>query len=73
MFPYICLALFAVGHIGRFYQDRFAWTKRTVKAAEERRMGTGSTLVHYGILASLAGHALGAIRLEARIMFSRAS
>ena len=59
VFPYLCLAIFAGGHVWRFRVDGFQWSKRTIKADEKRSLGLGSTLFHYGIIASLAGHGVG--------------
>ncbi len=57
--PYLCLAVSIAGHIWRFRVDGFQWSNRTIKADEKRSLGMGSALFHYGIIASLAGHALG--------------
>jgi nitrate reductase gamma subunit len=59
VFPYLCLAISIGGHIWRFRADGFQWSNRTIKADEKRSLGLGSALFHYGIIASMAGHALG--------------
>jgi nitrate reductase gamma subunit len=59
LFPYVCLTICVAGHIWRFQTDGFQWSKRTLRAADKRRLGLASAAFHYGIVASLAGHALG--------------
>ena len=59
VFPYLCLGISVAGHIWRFKADGFQWSNRTIKADEKRSLGLGSALFHYGIIASMAGHALG--------------
>jgi nitrate reductase gamma subunit len=59
VFPYLCLGISTGGHIWRFRADGFRWSNRTIKADEKRSLGLGSALFHYGIIASMAGHALG--------------
>ena len=59
VFPYLCLGVSTAGHIWRFRADGFQWSNRTIKANEKRSLGLGSALFHYGIIGSMAGHALG--------------
>ncbi|MFF4568293.1 respiratory nitrate reductase subunit gamma [Streptomyces sp. NPDC001410] len=58
-FPYICLAVFAVGHVWRYRQDQFGWTSRTTQLLEHRWLRWGSPLFHLGAFAVIAGHVVG--------------
>ncbi|MFD8090602.1 respiratory nitrate reductase subunit gamma [Streptomyces malaysiensis] len=58
-FPYICLAVFAVGHVWRYRQDQFGWTSRTTQLLEHRWLRWGSPLFHLGAFAVIAGHVIG--------------
>jgi nitrate reductase gamma subunit len=57
--PYICLAIFAVGHVWRYRYDRFGWTTRSSQLYENRLLRLGSPLFHFGILVVLLGHVMG--------------
>ncbi|WP_238782609.1 respiratory nitrate reductase subunit gamma [Streptomyces monomycini] len=57
--PYICLAVFAVGHVWRFRKDQFGWTSRTSQLLEHRWLRWGSPLFHLGAFAVIAGHVVG--------------
>ena len=58
-FPYICLAVFAVGHVWRYRQDQFGWTSRTTQLLEHRWLRWGSPLFHLGAFAVIGGHVVG--------------
>ncbi|WP_310718989.1 respiratory nitrate reductase subunit gamma [Streptomyces lydicus] len=58
-FPYVCLAVFVVGHIWRYRQDQFGWTSRTTQLLEHRWLRWGSPLFHLGAFAVIAGHVVG--------------
>ncbi|MBK3644622.1 MULTISPECIES: respiratory nitrate reductase subunit gamma [Streptomyces] len=58
-FPYICLAVFVVGHVWRYRQDQFGWTSRTSQLLEHRWLRWGSPLFHLGAFAVIAGHVVG--------------
>ncbi|MFD0527379.1 respiratory nitrate reductase subunit gamma [Kitasatospora arboriphila] len=58
-FPYICLAVFAVGHVWRYRQDQFGWTSRTSQLLEHRWLRWGSPLFHLGAFAVIGGHVVG--------------
>ncbi|MEO5608263.1 MAG: respiratory nitrate reductase subunit gamma, partial [Ornithinibacter sp.] len=36
IFPYVCLAVFVVGHIWRYQYDKFGWTTRSSQLYEDR-------------------------------------
>ncbi|MFE9774637.1 respiratory nitrate reductase subunit gamma [Streptomyces sp. NPDC005931] len=57
--PYICLAVFVVGHVWRYRQDQFGWTSRTSQLLEHRWLRFGSPLFHLGAFAVIAGHVVG--------------
>ena len=59
--PYLCLAIFVVGHIWRYRFDQFGWTSRSSELYEKRLLLFGSPVFHYGVLAAIAGHFLGLV------------
>jgi nitrate reductase gamma subunit len=59
VFPYLCLAVFVVGHAYRYAVDRFGWNARSSEFLEKRALFYGSILFHFGILMTLLGHAGG--------------
>jgi nitrate reductase gamma subunit len=60
-FPYICLAVFAVGHVWRYRHDQFGWTSRTSQLLEHRWLRWGSPLFHMGALMVIGGHVMGLV------------
>ncbi len=58
-FPYLCLAVFVVGHVWRYRRDQYSWTARSTQLMERRLLRAGSILFHLGILAVIGGHVLG--------------
>jgi nitrate reductase gamma subunit len=59
--PYICAAIFIVGHIWRYRYDKFGWTTRSSQTYENRLLRWGSPMFHLGILMVIAGHAVGSL------------
>ena len=57
--PYVCLAVFAVGHFWRYRYDKFGWTTRSSQLYESRLLRLGSPLFHFGLLFVLLGHVVG--------------
>ncbi|MEV5597121.1 respiratory nitrate reductase subunit gamma [Streptomyces sp. NPDC052496] len=57
--PYICLAVFVVGHVWRYRKHQFGWTSRTSQLLEHRWLRWGSPLFHLGAFAVIAGHVVG--------------
>ncbi|MGC9495830.1 respiratory nitrate reductase subunit gamma [Streptomyces sp. WG7] len=57
--PYICLAVFVVGHVWRYRQDQFGWTSRTSQLLEHRLLRWGGPLFHLGAFMVIAGHVVG--------------
>ena len=59
--PYLCLAVFVVGHVWRWRHDQFGWTTRTSQLLESRLLRLGSPLFHLGAFGVIGGHAMGLI------------
>ncbi len=57
--PYLCLAIFVVGHVWRYRRDQLTWTARSTQLMEQRLLQVGSLLFHLGVLAVIGGHVLG--------------
>lgn len=59
--PYLCLAIFTVGHVWRYRRDQLTWTARSTQLLERRLLRVGSLLFHFGLLALIGGHVLGVL------------
>jgi len=57
--PYVCLAIFVVGHVWRYRRDQLTWTARSTQLLEQPLLRVGSLLFHFGVLAVIGGHVLG--------------
>ena len=57
--PYVCFAVFVLGHIRRYRYDKFGWTTRSSQVYESRLLRWGSPMFHLGILMVIAGHVVG--------------
>lgn len=57
--PYVCLAVFVVGHFWRYRYDKFGWTTRSSQLYEDRLLRLGSPLFHFGMLGVVGGHVIG--------------
>lgn len=57
--PYMCAAVFVVGHMWRYRYDKFGWTTRSSQVYENRLLRIGSPMFHLGILMVIAGHVVG--------------
>src|SRR5262249_52345400 len=57
--PYLCLAIFVVGHVWRYRRDQLTWTARSTQLLEQKLLRVGSLLFHFGVLAVIGGHVLG--------------
>jgi nitrate reductase gamma subunit len=57
--PYLCLGVFAAGHVWRWRHDQFGWTTHTSQLLENRLLRLGSPLFHLGAFGVIAGHAMG--------------
>ena len=69
IYPYLCLAIFVIGHIARYKYDQFSWTAKSSEMIEKKRLKWGSLLFHLGIIPVFFGHVVGLLipanRLEA--------
>ena len=61
IFPYVCLAVFVVGHYWRWTYDKFGWTTRSSQLYENRLLRWGSPLFHFGLLGVVGGHVVGLV------------
>lgn len=59
VYPYVCLAVFVVGHVWRYRYDKFGWTTRSSQLYESRLLRWASPMFHFGILAVFLGHVMG--------------
>lgn len=59
VFPYLCLALFTVGHAYRYVTDRYDWNAHSSEFLEKESLFYGSFLFHWGIVLTFFGHAGG--------------
>ena len=59
VYPYVCLTVFALGHVWRYRYDKFGWTTRSSQLYENRLLRLGSPLFHFGILFVFLGHVMG--------------
>ncbi|MEP6562847.1 MAG: respiratory nitrate reductase subunit gamma [Nakamurella sp.] len=59
IYPYICLTIFVLGHVGRYRYDKFGWTSRSSQMYEDRILRWANPMFHFGILAVLLGHVMG--------------
>lgn len=54
--PYLAIAIFVIGHIGRYRYDRFGGSVRSNPSTEGRVVRWGSPLFHFGIFWVFANH-----------------
>ncbi|MEQ6007493.1 respiratory nitrate reductase subunit gamma [Staphylococcus saccharolyticus] len=59
IYPYLCLAIFVIGHIARYKYDQFSWTAKSSEMIEKRRLKWGSLLFHLGVIPVFFGHVVG--------------
>ncbi len=59
VYPYVALAVFAVGSLIRYDRDQYTWKTASSQMLESRQLRTGSLLFHIGVLAILGGHFVG--------------
>jgi len=57
--PYVCLAIFVLGHVWRYRYDKFGWTTRSSQLYESRLLRWGSPLFQFGRLVGVVGHVMG--------------
>ena len=59
IYPYLCLAIFVIGHIARYKYDQFSWTAKSSEMIEKKRLKWGSLLFLLGIIPVFFGHVVG--------------
>lgn len=59
IFPYIALAVFAIGCWARFDYGAYTWRSGSSQLLSNRWMRLGSNAFHVGVLAILGGHLVG--------------
>ncbi len=59
IFPYIAVAVFALGSILRFDRDPYSWRSKSSQFLRKKQLILGSVLFHLGIITILAGHVVG--------------
>ena len=69
--PYVCLAIFVVGHFWRYRYDKFGWTTRSSQLYEDRLLRWGSPMFHFGMLWVVLGHFLGLVIPKSYTSFIR--
>ncbi|HIP22568.1 MAG TPA: respiratory nitrate reductase subunit gamma [Rhodobacteraceae bacterium] len=55
-YPYIALAVLAIGSIARFERDPFTWKSSSSQLLRRKQLIVGSVLFHVGILVIFFGH-----------------
>jgi nitrate reductase gamma subunit len=58
-YPYIALAVLAIGSILRFDREQYTWRTGSSQLLRRKQLVLGSVLFHLGILAIFAGHFVG--------------
>lgn len=59
IFPYVCMAVFVIGHIFRYRYDQFGWTAKSSEFFEKKQLMIGSLMFHLGIIPVALGHFAG--------------
>ncbi|MEB7067353.1 respiratory nitrate reductase subunit gamma [Mammaliicoccus sciuri] len=59
IYPYLCIAIFIIGHLFRFKYDQFSWTAKSSEFIEKKQLMWGSILFHLGIIPVIFGHIVG--------------
>ncbi|GAA3734261.1 respiratory nitrate reductase subunit gamma [Salinicoccus jeotgali] len=57
--PYLCIAIFIVGHIWRYKIDQFGWTAKSSEFIEKKYLMIGSILFHFSVIPVFFGHVVG--------------
>lgn len=59
IYPYICLAVLAVGSIIRYEREPYSWRAGSSQLLRRKQLIMGSVLFHVGILVIFFGHLVG--------------
>jgi len=58
-YPYIALAVLAIGSIARYERDPFTWKSSSSQLLRRKQLIIGSVLFHVGVLVIFFGHLIG--------------
>jgi nitrate reductase gamma subunit len=58
-YPYVCLAVFAIGSLLRFEHGQYSWRSGSSQLLRRKQLVAGSVLFHVGVLIIFAGHLVG--------------
>jgi nitrate reductase gamma subunit len=64
IFPYLALAVFAIGCWARFDHGAYTWRSGSSQLLSDKWMRLGSNMFHIGVIAILAGHFVGLLTPE---------
>ncbi len=59
IYPYIALAVLAIGSIIRFDREPYTWTSKSSQLLRRKQLMWGSVLFHVGVLIIFFGHLVG--------------
>ncbi|GAB3066190.1 respiratory nitrate reductase subunit gamma [Salinicoccus sesuvii] len=59
IFPYLCVAVFVIGHVWRYRIDQFGWTAKSSEFIEKKQLMIGSILFHFSVIPVFFGHIVG--------------
>ncbi len=59
VYPYVALAILAIGSIIRYDREPYTWRLGSSQFLRRRQLVWGSVLFHVGVLAIFAGHLVG--------------
>ncbi|WP_213407204.1 respiratory nitrate reductase subunit gamma [Staphylococcus pettenkoferi] len=59
--PYLCMAIFVIGHAARFKYDQYSWTAKSSEFIEKKQLKWGSLLFHLGVIPVAGGHFVGLV------------
>lgn len=59
VYPYICLAVLALGSVLRFDREQYTWRSGSSQLLRRRQLVLGSVLFHVGVLVIFGGHFVG--------------
>jgi len=59
IYPYICLAVLAIGSILRFEREPYSWRAGSSQLLRRKQLVVGSLLFHVGVLIIFFGHFVG--------------
>ena len=59
VYPYIALAVLAIGSVLRFDREPYTWRTGSSQLLRRKQLMTGSVLFHIGVLAIFGGHFVG--------------